>query len=85
MVFVGSTNIIKWGYRKNKNAKTPRFKCKDCDSTFVVGEGFAKMRFDPKIIALALDLYFKGISLRKILDHIKQFYGVKVGKSAIHK
>ena len=83
--FCGSTNIIKWGYRKNKNVKIPRFKCKNCGSTFVVSEGFAKMRFDPKIIALALDLYFKGISLRKISDHIKQFYGVKVGKSAIHK
>lgn len=61
--FCGSVNIIKWGYRRNKNVKTPRFKCKDCDQTFVVDEGFAKMRKDPKIIALALDLHFKGVSL----------------------
>lgn len=83
--FCGSVDIIKWGYRKNMSVKTPRFKCKGCGQTFVVDEGFAKMRIDPKIISLALDLYFKGISLRKISDHVKQFYGVKIGKSAIHK
>ena len=63
----------------------PRFKCKDCGQTFVMDEGFAKMKFDPKIVTLALDLYFKGVSLRKIAHHVKQFYGFKVGKSAIHK
>jgi len=83
--FCGSVDIIKWGYRKNKNIETPRFKCKSCGQTFVVDEGFAKMRFDPKVIALALDLYFKGISLRKIVDHVRQFYGIKVGKSALYK
>jgi transposase-like protein len=83
--FCGSVDIIKWGYRKNKDVETPRFKCKSCGQTFVIDEGFAKMRFNPKVIALALDLYFKGISLRKIVDHVKQFYGVKVGKSALYK
>lgn len=83
--FCGSVNIMKWGYRKNKNVKTPRFKCKDCGQTFVVDEGFAKMRFDPKIVSLALDLYFKGISLRKIVDHIKQFYGLEISQMGVYK
>jgi len=83
--FCGSVDIIKWGYRKNKTIKTPRFKCKSCGQTFVIDEGFSKMRFDPKVISLALDLYFKGISLRKIVDHVRQFYGIKVGKSALYK
>jgi len=34
---------------------------------------------------LALDLYLKGVSLRKNSDHIKQFFGVSIGKSAIYK
>lgn len=46
--FCSSVEVIKWGYRKNKNLKVPRFKCKKCGLTFVVDEGFAKMRFDPK-------------------------------------
>jgi len=83
--FCGSVNIIKWGYRKNKNVKIPRFKCKDCGQTFVMNEGFAKMRFDPKVITLALDLYFKGVSLRKISHHIRQFYGLKISQMGIYK
>ena len=73
------------GLSQEQELKMPRFKCKDCGQTFVVDEGFAKMRIDPKVIALSLDLYFKGVSLRKIAHHIKQFYGIHVGKSAIHK
>lgn len=41
------------------------------------------MEYNPKIVTLALDLYFKGVSLRKITDHIKQFYGLKVHFSTI--
>ena len=83
--FCGSVNIIKWGHRKNKNVKMPRFRCKDCGKSFIMDEGFAKMRFDPKIITLALDLYFKGVSLRKISHHIKQFYGLKISQMGIYK
>ena len=83
--FCDSVNIIKWGYRKNKTVKTPRFKCKDCGQSFVVDEGFAKMRFDPKIITLALDLYFKGVSLRKIGNHINQFYGLQISHMGVYK
>lgn len=34
------------------------------------------MKTDPKAIMSTLDLYFKGLSLRKICDHLKQFYGI---------
>ncbi len=43
------------------------------------------MKNDPKLITLAMDLYYKGVSLRMIKDHIKQFYGVKVTHVAILK
>jgi transposase-like protein len=82
--FCGSTNLIKRGYRKNKHGKVQRFSCKDCGRGFVVNEaGFQKMEYNPKVVTLALDLYFKGVSLRKITDHIKQFYGLKVHCSTI--
>ena len=34
-------------------------------------------------MATTLDLYFKGVSLRKIEDHLGQFYGLKVDHSTI--
>jgi len=82
----GSSHIIKQGIRRNKMENAQRFLCKGCGYKFVVKEsGFHKMKNQPKIVTLALDLYFKGISYRKIVDHLKQFYGIKVSHVAIIK
>jgi transposase-like protein len=43
------------------------------------------MKNNPKIITLVMDLYFKGISYRKIVDHLKQFYGIKISHVALIK
>ncbi|RLG17762.1 MAG: hypothetical protein DRO65_04590 [Candidatus Altiarchaeales archaeon] len=46
-------------------------------SAKIVNNGdFLKLKYDPRIITLTLDLYFKGVSLRKISDHLKQFYNL---------
>jgi putative transposase len=82
----GSSQIVKQGIRKNKNGNSQRFLCKECSFKFVVKEsGFCKMKNKPKIVTLALDLYFKGISYRKVVDHLKQFYGITVSHVAIIK
>lgn len=82
----GSCHIIKQGVRKNKSGNAQRFLCKECGCKFVVKEaGFHKMKNKPKIVTLALDLYFKGISYRKVVDHLKQFYDITVSHVAIIK
>ncbi len=84
--FCGSINIIKRGFRRNKHDVVQRFSCKDCGRRFVVNvDGFHKAEYNPKIITLALDLYFKGASLRKIVDHIKQFYGLALSHVCVLK
>lgn len=82
-VYCGSKDIVKRGIRQNKSGKVQRFTCKACGKRFVIDNGFAKMRNTPKAITLAMDLYFKGVSLRKITDHLKQFYGAKVHYSTV--
>ena len=80
----GSTQVIKQGVRKNKNGNSQRYKCKRCGHKFVERvSGFHKMKNKPQIITL--DLYFKGISYRKIVDHLKQFHGLEVSHVAIIK
>ena len=44
---------------------------------------FEHMRANPHAITVALDLYFKGASLRKVTQHIAQFYGVKMNESTV--
>jgi transposase-like protein len=39
---------------------------------------FERIKADPKVICVTLDLYFKGISLRKISNHLKQFYELDI-------
>lgn len=79
----GSTETVRDGVRANKAGKVQRFTCKVCGYRFVVNEGFLKMKSDGKIVCLALDLYFKGNSFRKIADTLSQFYGVNVEHSTI--
>jgi len=76
--YCGSTNLMKRGFRKRKGNRVQRFSCKDCGKRFVLEEAFERMKSTPKMITVALDLFFKGCSYRKIVDHLKQFYGVKV-------
>jgi transposase-like protein len=70
----GSENYTNYG---NKNDRQ-QYMCKDCNRKFVDNLYFERLKGDPKIICLTLDLYFKGVSLRKICDHLKQFYGLKI-------
>lgn len=72
--FCDSTNVIKYG---KKNGKQNYF-CKSCNRKFVDNIHFENMKYSPKIIALTLDLYFKGVSLRKISHHLKEFYSFDI-------
>jgi transposase-like protein len=42
------------------------------------------MKYNPKIIALTLDLYFQGLSLRKISHHLRQFYDLNVSYKSVY-
>jgi transposase-like protein len=42
------------------------------------------MKYSPKIIALTLDLYFKGVSLRKISHHLKEFYNLNISYKSVY-
>ena len=78
-----SDRIVKRGTRRNERGLTQIYWCKSCKRRFVVDLGFSKMKCSPQVITASLDLYFKGISLRKITDHLKQFHGVTVNCSTV--
>jgi len=81
----GSDKLVKNSIRHNKSGNVQRYSCKACDYRFSNNIGFERMKHDPKAITAALDLYFKGVSQRKIVHHLKQFYGVKVTQPCIVK
>jgi len=83
----GSKHIQKWGWKYRKDGtKVQRFKCMSCSHRWnAKTEGFEHMRANPHAITVALDLYFKGVSLRKIVDHLNQFERVNVSHVAVLK
>jgi putative transposase len=69
-----SKNIIRRGIRKTKNrGEIQRFGCSDCDKRFVHDEGFFKMKNHEDKITACMNMYFSGMSLRKIQQHLKMF------------
>lgn len=81
----GSVNVVKIGIRHNIHGDLQRYFCKDCGHKFVHNEGFEKVKATPKAITIALDLYFKGVSQRKIVEHLKMFEGVIVTQPCVLK
>jgi putative transposase len=76
-------NIVKDGKRYNKKGLIQKYLCRVCNYRFVINIGFENSKNNPKIICAAIDLYFKGISLRKVADHIKQFYNVPIHNTSV--
>lgn len=70
-----SENVIKWCKRKTQNrGLIQRYKCKDCNNTFTLDDGFFRMRNHPQKITCGLDLFYNGISTRKVQQHFKAFF-----------
>jgi putative transposase len=78
-----SFEIGKDGRRFNKSGLIQKYLCQSCDYRFVINVGFEHSKKNPKVICAAIELYFKGVSLRKSADHIKQFYGVKIDNTSV--
>src|SRR3990167_9234570 len=70
-----SANIIKRGVRKTKNrGEIQRLGCKDCGKRFVIDNGFYRMRNTPQKITQSVDLFYRGVSTRKVQEHLAIFY-----------
>jgi transposase-like protein len=81
----GSGDVERAGVRQNKSGPVRRFRCRVCGHNYSGKEGFHNRRSDPEVIAKALDLYFRGTSLRQIADHFAQAYGLKVSDTTVYR
>ena len=84
--FCSSNNVIKRGVRKTKNrGKVQRYGCKNCNKRFCIDDGFWKMKNHEKKITLCIDLYYKGVSFRKLQEHLRAFYSHNSHYSTIYR
>jgi len=82
-VFCHSSNIKKFGVRKNKSGGIQRFICADCGKTFSVNIGFERMKHNPQAITSAMQLYFSGESLRNTMKSLR-LLGVEVSHKTVY-
>ncbi|MBU0958195.1 MAG: DDE-type integrase/transposase/recombinase [Nanoarchaeota archaeon] len=70
-----SEEVVKRGLFETKaHGKQQRFFCKKCLKKFIVRTAFYRMRNNEKKITLCLDLFYKGVSTRKVQEHLQMFY-----------
>jgi len=80
-----STVVVRTGVRRNKSGAVRRYLCRTCGASFCGKEGYLKRRSDPELIAKALDLYFRGVSLRQVASHFEQAYGLSVSPMTVYR
>lgn len=79
-----STDIRKYGKRKNVYGTIQRFICTECARTFCNNIGFEKMKTSPNSITMALQMYYSGQSVRNTAKSLK-ILGVRVNHSTVYR
>ena len=81
--FCKSERVVKSGKRYNARDSVQVYLCRGCNRRFTVNDGFLKMRYSKDVISASIDLYAKGLALRKIQDFLNQFFQVKPNQATI--
>jgi transposase-like protein len=76
----GSIRVIKFGTRKG----TQTYRCNDCAIRFTPSL-IKKARYSPETISLTLDLYFSGLSTRKIARTLSDHFQTELDQSTVHR
>ena len=79
-------NIVRRGQRKTQNRGViQRYGCQECGKRFVEDNGFFKMKNAPQKVTLCLDLFYRGVSTRKVQEHLQAFYPQNSSWVSIYK
>jgi putative transposase len=78
------SRVIRFGKRHNVRGTVNRYLCKSCGARFTNRGAELRLRHDFRTVALALDLYFRGLSLRKVAQHLEQAYDLSVAPGTIY-
>ncbi|MBS3071971.1 DDE-type integrase/transposase/recombinase [Candidatus Pacearchaeota archaeon] len=79
-----SKNIMKYGMRTTQTGGKQIFKCKECKKRFVLSP-IKNIKGNAKLVCLAMDCYYRGLSYRDISYQFKQFYGLNISHVTIRE
>jgi transposase-like protein/predicted RNA-binding Zn-ribbon protein involved in translation (DUF1610 family) len=78
-------NVVRTGVQRNKSGLVQRYRCKVCGYRFNDREGFEKLKNNPTLILIAIDLYLKGLSTRQIAHHLSMIYGSDASHVTVYR
>jgi len=76
--YCGSTDVKPKGFRYNKSGPVRMFRCRKCRKRFRDNTAPEYGGAKSALAIIAADLYYKGLSLREIANHLWQVYGIGV-------
>jgi putative transposase len=80
-----SNRIIRKGLEHHKEFASQRYMCKECKHRFSDKGESKGLKGNPLAVIAAADLYFKGLSLRAVENHMNSIYSVNVSYPTIHR
>jgi transposase-like protein len=76
----GSIQVIHYGKSSGKQA----YYCKDCQHKFTPSL-LKKAKYSPEMVMLTLDLYFSGLSLRKVARSVNDHFNINMGSASVYR
>jgi transposase-like protein len=76
--------VIKDGFSESRSGLKQRYYCNRCKEGFTSNTGFEGMHGQAIAILISLDLYYRGLSLRQIAEHLQSVYGISVSHGTIY-
>jgi transposase-like protein len=79
--YCNSENIVKNGKRFDLQG----YLCKSCNHKFYDNNSsLPRMRNNTKVIVTSLNLYYSGLSMRKVVEQIENIFEDQLSQSTIH-
>ncbi|MEM3572857.1 MAG: IS6 family transposase [Nitrososphaeria archaeon] len=76
--------VIKDGFSESRSGLKQRYYCKRCRLGFTSSTGFEGIHGQAIAILISLDLYYRGLSLRQIAEHLQSVYNITVSHGTIY-
>ncbi len=81
-----SEEVVKRGTFETKaHGKQQMLYCKKCGKRCIERTPFYRMRNEPQKITCAIDLFYRGVSTRKVQEHLSAFYPHNSSHKSIYK
>ena len=78
--------VVKRGFFQTEvKGNVQRYYCKVCNRKFIPQNAFYRMRNNPIKITQSIDLFYRGVSTRKVQEHLGVFYPHNASNVSIYK